>query len=223
MKKLYVIVFFMTFSLLATAKDKADKQYYGVFAGANMSKSLSFPTSMDSVYGGYENFGAGCQIGGFYEIALSQKRTWFFHTGLNLNYYNSKGKDVKETGSYFEKEITSDYKLSSLFAELPVMFVRKIKIKDWCINPSLGLSYNYGITGKIKSTTIRKEHKGWNTYDTEKYTKNENIFDAGMGRDAVFNLRAELGASYKHYLLTGFVAYPLSDIFSFGLSFGYQF
>ena len=92
------------------------------------------------------------------------------------------------------------------------MFVRKIKIKDWCINPSLGLSYNYGITGKIKSTTIRKEHKGWNTYDTKEYTKNENIFDAG-----------ELGASYKHYLLTGFVAYPLSDIFSFGLSFGYQF
>lgn len=157
MKKVYIIVVLITMSLLATAQNKANKQYYGAFVGANMSKSLSFPSSWDSVDGGSNGFGVGGQLGGFYEIALSKKRTWFFHTGINLNYYNFKDTDIteKESATYGDKRIVSKDKNSALFAELPIMFVRKIKIKNWSINPSLGLSYNYGITGKMKSTVIK--------------------------------------------------------------------
>lgn len=222
MKKLLFSIIAIICSLVfvnAQESTNQPKHIFGVRAGINFAKSpYNGWVGNETINKG----GTGFHVGGIYEIALSKKRKWYFHTGLNLKYLTAKA----ETPSSY---MYSDYgtytyyneKYRALYLEIPLMFTRQIRFTDdWGLRPAIGFSYGQGLFAKSDREKTRYERNELIYSETGEI----NLFkdDTSKWETSVGKVELALNLTYKNYLL-GVEGSLGGDLWDLGITFGYNF
>ncbi len=205
------------------------KHIFGIRAGALLTKMRE--EILFSDYDETTKYCVGAHLGGTYEIALSKTHRWFFQTGLELQFLQTKliqmdGYDYTGESGFLDN---TTYKTKSLYLEIPAMFSCKFQLGKHCgIYPSLGFSYMAGLRGKTDKTifensghygyTVTERHEHYNAFSRE-----YDNHDSKLSRH-VINAKAELNFTVYKALIGVGAFYPL-DGEQWGLSFnlGYNF
>ena len=221
-----VIAVICSMTLVYAQESINPKHIFGVRVGINFSK----PFSDDMFEDFAPKFGAGFQVGGTYEIAMSAKRKWYFQTGLNVNYHTTKAgtnsTNMYDISGYDPGEYTiRNNKYKTLYLEIPAMFARKIRItKDWGFQPAFGLSYMLGIWGKGNEERIRyKQNEVISSVNEEKKLFSDDVLNGGgnWSRNAI-SAKLAIDFNYKKYQLGADIFYGF-DLWGIGISVGYNF
>ncbi len=206
-------------AIAQTEETSAPKQIFGIRAGINISKLTEAFNLNDDLF---NKFGAGFQIGGSYEIAISKTRKWYFQTGLNFTYKATK-RTVDHSNMYAGAGDYSlkDERYKSIYLEIPAMFTRKIRINDdFQLQPAIGASYELGLMGKLKRETQRYN----NNILEETTVKKVKVFDDGNWTRSVINAKFAINVAYKNYIFGPSIMYALNgDLWNIGIGVGYNF
>ena len=124
------------------------KHSFGIRGGIMMySHNDVYDGPALTVFNDKQRLLAGAHIGGVYELGIDKKTNrWFFQTGLDFQYMNSRSSVI---GNKDNDYINESLKTNSLFLEIPAVFSYRFRVSpDIILYPSVGIAYSVGLWSK---------------------------------------------------------------------------